>query len=600
MDATLAPPGGANPLLLAAEMLDPPGGGAEKYYDDPVGFVQNCIRWDSADEERGTEPGGPTPSQQSYMRLLVQKHRVAVRGGHGLGKSACNAWLVLWFALTRDARGTDWKVITTASTWRQLEDTLWPEIRVKWAPRLKWGVIGRQPFSPTTELQKLRLVLQHGHAYAAACEHPAKIEGAHADSLLYIFDEAREIPAATFQAAMGAFSGAGEDTKQEAFALVTSTPGESAGTFYDIHMRRPGYERYATVHVTKEDQIRDGRMSAEFVEEMAGIYGEDSAAFQRRVLGEFAQDESDGLIRLAWIEAAQERWREWAAEGVEMPTPVAEAMAKGNATHWPAVLTGLVPGAEGLHAARLAADENTRRNLTCIGVDVAETGEDRTVLAMRYGNVIGELRRLPRGELPQTTGYIMQALRDTEGMPPAIVDANGAGQGVPSYLRKEGYSAVTYKSHYGTKVQDQRREHQMDRQRDAACWHMRDLLDPSLGHNIALPPDENLTAELLALRWDFTATGKVKVESKREVTTRLGHSPDAADAVIQAFWYGAGIIVSAPRPIHKPGGNAAQAVLGQRAAPRSILEPDTSERLPQGIRRLRKASARGGWQRATR
>jgi hypothetical protein len=64
------------------------------------------------------------------VAALVKHHRVAARGPHGLGKTTLASWVVIWFALTRD--GDDWKVITTASAWRQLEKFLWPEIH-------KWG-----------------------------------------------------------------------------------------------------------------------------------------------------------------------------------------------------------------------------------------------------------------------------------------------------------------------------------------------------------------------------------------------------------------------------------------------------------------------------
>jgi hypothetical protein len=74
---------------------------------------------------------------------------LAVRGPHGLGKTTVNAIAVLWFALTRDAAGIDWKAATTAGAWRQLEYYLWPEIH-KWARRLRWDVLNRPPLNDRT------------------------------------------------------------------------------------------------------------------------------------------------------------------------------------------------------------------------------------------------------------------------------------------------------------------------------------------------------------------------------------------------------------------------------------------------------------------
>jgi hypothetical protein len=86
--------------------------GVARYYDDPLGFAADCIDW----------RGGPglADYQQDIINTLHGDHRCAVRGPHGLGKSAIGAVSVLWFALTRDAAGVDWKVVTTAGAWRQL------------------------------------------------------------------------------------------------------------------------------------------------------------------------------------------------------------------------------------------------------------------------------------------------------------------------------------------------------------------------------------------------------------------------------------------------------------------------------------------------
>lgn len=104
----------------------------ERYFNDPCGFVLDCIVWRKGKDER------PAPYQLEIMRALVDYQRACVRGPHGLGKSALSAWTVWWFALTREALGYDWKIPTTASAWRQLTHYLWPEI-VKWSRRLDWA-----------------------------------------------------------------------------------------------------------------------------------------------------------------------------------------------------------------------------------------------------------------------------------------------------------------------------------------------------------------------------------------------------------------------------------------------------------------------------
>jgi len=201
---------------------------AEVYGNDPARFVHECFHW--------PEGKGPTAYQHEVLTELPIRRRIAMRGPHSLGKTALASWVILWFALTRDAMpGGDWKVVSTASAWRQLTHYLWPEIH-KWSRRLQWELIGRGAFDQRTELLGLMLKLGNGEAFAAASDKPDLIEGAHATRLLYVLDEAKAIPPATWDAAEGALASG------DCFALAISTPGEPQGRFYEIHSRKPGLE----------------------------------------------------------------------------------------------------------------------------------------------------------------------------------------------------------------------------------------------------------------------------------------------------------------------------------------------------------------------
>ncbi len=67
----------------------------------------------------------PEPWQQEALEALPARKRVAIRSGHGIGKSALLAWLILWFGFTR----VDGKIPSTAPTSHQLEDVLLAEVR---------------------------------------------------------------------------------------------------------------------------------------------------------------------------------------------------------------------------------------------------------------------------------------------------------------------------------------------------------------------------------------------------------------------------------------------------------------------------------------
>jgi hypothetical protein len=401
--------------------------------------------------------------------------------------STIAAVTLLWFALTSDAAGVDWKAITTAGSWRQLTAYLWPEIH-KWAGRVRWERVRDTPFS-RAELLNLNLHLSHGAATAAACSNPALIEGAHADRLLFIYDESKAIPAGTFDACEGAFSGTGE-----ALALALSTPGDPSGRFYDIHARRPGYEDWYARHVTLGEAMACGRISADWAEQRRKQWGEDSAVYVNRVLGDFHAGDEDTVIPLRWVEAANERWLSWHDSGrPDLPGPHVD------------------------------------------GVDVARSGEDKTVIAIRRGPVVTELRRSSKEDTMQTTGRVKGHL-DTDPLATAMVDVIGIGAGVLDRLREMGCRAEAFVASAGTKNRDSTGELGFANVRSAALWLMRELLDPSAGPDVALPVDDELLGDLTAPKWKILSGGKIQVESKDDIRKRIGRSTDAGDGVVQSFW----------------------------------------------------------------
>jgi hypothetical protein len=452
-----------------------------RYRDEPAAFVRDCLQWRNGES--------PSDYQFELVGQLPLRRRVAVRGPHGLGKSALASWLILWFALTRD--GEDWKCPTTASAWRQLTKYLWPEVH-KWARRLRWDVIGRQPFDQRSELLQLNLKLKTGEAFALASDNHETIEGAHADHLLYVFDEAKAIPAATFDAAEGAFMGAAQT---ETLALAISTPGEPQGRFYDIHRRKPGYEDWWVRHVSLAETIAAGRANREVADQRRRQWGEQSALYQNRVEGEFCPSDAEGVIPLAWVEMAQERFRV------------------------------------------LAEERAARPPFKCVGVDVGGGGgRDNTTFAPRYGNVITELRRNNNEDTMQTTGRVVGMLEGLGGY--AMVDVIGLGAGVVSRGREQGYDVRAFNASEATQFRDISGEMGFANKRAAAWWNLREMLDPANGHDVALPPDDELTSDLTAPHKKPESGGRMRMESKDEIRVRLGRSTDVGDAVVQAFWAG--------------------------------------------------------------
>lgn len=444
------------------------------YRYDPGAFVQDIL------EFRGDEP---TLYQQEILEELPRRKRVAVRGPHGVGKTALSSWVVLWAILTAD----DVKIPTTASAWRQLTKFLWPEI-AKWDGRVKWEKLGGKP----NDWQVMKQNLTRGataEAFAVASNNADLIEGAHAQRIVYVYDEAKAIADKTWNATEGAFSSAGEDTDSEAFALAISTPGEPIGRFYDIHARKPGYEDWWTRHVTLEEALRAGRISHEWAEQRARQWGEDSAIYQNRVLGQFASSSEDTVIPLPWVEAAVERWRAWADEG-----------------H---------PELEGVRT---------------LGVDIGRGG-DASCAALRKGLVVVQLEKWTNRDTMQSAGKVisLQPGRDTIN-----VDVIGVGAGVVDRLREQNYIVNGVNFGAGTDKTDKSGEVEMLNVRAAAWWKMRELLEPP--SDVMLPPDDMMMGDLIAPSYTYTSSGQLQVESKIKIKSRLNRSPDVGDAVVLSFW----------------------------------------------------------------
>ncbi len=451
----------------------------KKYRNDPAGFVRDCFSW-SVDEN-------PADYQLEILTALVKNRRAAIRAPHGVGKTSLAAWVVLWFALTRDGdESADWKIVTTASAWRQLKHYLWPEVH-KWSRRLRWSKILRSAFS-STELMQLNLKLATGEAFAVASSDANLIEGAHASSLLYLFDESKSIPDSVFDAAEGALASG------DCYALSISTPGEPVGRFYKIHARHPGLDDWWTRHITLEEAIAAGRINRDWAEDKKLLWGENSTIYQNRVLGEFRTSDADGVIPLSWVEAANERWEAWHESKDWLP-------------------------------------------FTCAAADIARSSDgDKTVIAVRHGDVITELRRYAVADTMVSAGHVANILKARGGY--GVIDLIGVGAGVYDRLREQNLSVKPFNAATSPPdgMKDRSDELEFLNLRAAAWWTFREKLDPSFGSSVCLPPHDRLTGDLCAPHWKMTSTGKVQIESKDDIRKRLGRSTDDGDAVVMAFF----------------------------------------------------------------
>lgn len=470
----------------AARAHESAAGRYARWWSDPAAFAAEALTWPSGQALHGY--------QAEALRTLATHQRLVLRKLHGVGGTAVAAIAVLWFALTRDYYGVNWRVITTASVDRQLSEYLWPEVH-RWVPALRWEQLARAPWLKGRELLQGHIKLAHGRALGATAADPAKIEGAHADQLLVIADEAKAIDAAVFDALEGAFASAGVETGRAAYALALSTPGVASGRFYDLCRGAPGLEDWARQHVTLEQAVAAGQVSATWAEARRRQWGAGSTLYRTRVLGEFADDSADTVIPLSWVEAANERWLALSAAQRAVPTEYA-------------------------------------------GIDVARGGADRSVLVAMAGDVVGRPVELPRGDGPTTAAGALGHVGTGPAGPWVLVDVAGVGAAVYDPLRRArdlGPRVLPFDAGSRTDWRDTSGQLRFANLRAAAWWHLREMLDPALDATLALPPGDALTGDLTTPRWRDSTKG-ILIESKDDIRKRLGRSTDDGDALVMAAW----------------------------------------------------------------
>lgn len=477
-----------------ADRLDPP---PSPHAHDPVGFVTDTFSaflWSK---------------QREILQALHDHDKVAVRSSHGIGKTYTAADAVLWFL----GAHVNSRVITTAPTWTQVEQLLWRGIRGQVAKAHQLGKGGMFPRPHTTKLE----LGPEWFAIGQSTDQPERFQGHHADHLLLVVDEASGVAEPIFEAAEGFL------TAQGAKVLLIGNPTQLGGQFYRCFHDEQA--RWHTIHVSTFDtpnytgeevppDVARALPRAGWAREMAEAWGEDSPVYQVRVLGNFPTNAADAVIPLAWVEAAQARFAEQKAQGFDVG------------------------------------------HLKAIGVDVARTGTDRTVLAMRHGLTITELRRLPQQGTMETAGHVKGALMTMSDnpvlAPTAVVDVIGIGAGVVDRLRELACQVVAFNASEATDRMDATNQLGFVNKRAAAWWNLREMLDPDGTFQVALPPDDRLTGDLTSPKWRVMSGGRIQIESKDDIRKRLGRSTDDGDAVVQAFWPEGGVNAQMQQFAHDP------------------------------------------------
>lgn len=239
---------------------------------DPVLFVESMLDCK------------PEAWQKEVLESLLSDDKIAIKSGHGTGKTALLSWIILWWLCTKIPT----KIACTANSAHQLNDVLWSEIS-KWHRNLPDGFRNLFEFKS----DKINLVGVKDSfcvARTARREQPEALQGFHSPNMLFIADEASGIDNIIFEVAEGSLSTKG------AKVILTGNPTRSSGYFYDcFHTMK---HRWKTFTISCHDSQY---VNPSFIADMAKKYGEDSNVFRIRVLGEFPESNEDAIIPLHLI-----------------------------------------------------------------------------------------------------------------------------------------------------------------------------------------------------------------------------------------------------------------------------------------------------------
>ena len=244
---------------------------------DPVLFVEGVLN------------AKPEEWQKKALYAVRDNDRVAIRSGHGIGKTAFLSWLILWWVLTRSPS----RIACTANTSSQLSDILWAEV-AKWHRRMPDGL--KELIEVTSA--KVELTGQDSFAVArtARRETPEALQGFHSPNMLFLVDEASGVDNIIFEVGEGAMSTEGAKT------VMTGNPTRTSGYFYEAFNKMK--DSFFTMKVSSQDSTQVG---PKFIEDMKAKYGEDSNIYRVRVLGEWPEADDDVVIPLHLLQSAAER-----------------------------------------------------------------------------------------------------------------------------------------------------------------------------------------------------------------------------------------------------------------------------------------------------
>jgi hypothetical protein len=521
----------------------------QSYFNDPVAWARDRLGvqfyW----------------KQSEISEAVVHNKNVAVKAGHGVGKSFWAALLVCWWVDTRPIH----KVFaaTTAPSADQVTGILWREIR-------KAHQLSHKLYAEYVKKKKLGLSLEGlpdhplpgyitqqnqwkddlGNIIAQGRKPPDNkaedaFQGFHDGHVLAIGDEACGLSESMIDGLSNITS---NDNSRR---VLIGNPTNPLSHFGKIFKEDTGAWSLHTISVMDSPNFHgDKRCSChyfeplglgmpadalekltneEYVEDKKKEYGEDSARYVSRVLGDFAYDAGNTLF--SEFDLAQAR-NAYVAPDTEEPYIVlgVDVARTGNdSTYVYSYVRGTVQATDPITNEPLGVDlldDKTHEPQRGGVLRLVDSWKDAPLVSRVEVARDGKERTL-RG----TTERVHE-LALAMGAKEVRVDASGLGTGVidPLYALSRGRYLII--EMYGSANSPDRRAWHNKR-----AYHLSELRRRCFQGLVDIDgSDELLIDQLGGIQYEFSATsGGMLIESKDSMKKRGVKSPDAADAA----WYAA-------------------------------------------------------------
>lgn len=429
--------------------------------------------------------------QKEILLSVMTTPETFVPSCNGAGKTEIAAAAVLWWLLTRQS-----KVVTTAPTWRQVKNVLWGRIHSHIADK-------RELFGGEQLATAIRIA-PDWEAIGVATSEPGKFQGFHSPGgVLVVVDEAGGVSNGEL---WGAIDGCLVDTKSRLLAI--GNPTSTTGEFYarcslplDGQRTVIPISAFDTPNVKAGRPVVEGLIEKPFVDRKLAEWGEESPLYQSRILGQFPKSGSEALYPLGWLEAAF------------------------DGRNKPEVVSGQ----------------------KVVAMDVARKGDDSNALCSIQGVTMQEIDTWVEPDTVKSTTRLLRMLRRER---PSVcrIDAVGVGGPVADRAREilRGERALSH-----TRIEDfvaSERAFDEERFRNLkaeAYWIFRDLLREGRVDMSRCPRDmrAKIEKQAMAIRYEYDARGRLKIEDKQAMRNRVGYSPDELEAVIMAYYVAPGLPV---------------------------------------------------------